>query len=159
MPERSVRGLAAEGLSVLRVTLGKAQNREEEGREGGSIELGRVGSAEPPPDLCAPPPPPAFGPGERPARGLPPGVPPRVTPAGLPYLASSPRPWAGRWSAGVGVPEEDAQSRPRGWARGKRGGDLGWAAPSRPDPFHTPHQTEAVSRNHSPFRRREGKSR
>ena len=48
--------------------------------------------------------------------GLSLAVPPRVTLSELPYLAGSAGLWAGRRSAGVGVPEEDA----RGWLGGGR---------------------------------------
>ena len=48
--------------------------------------------------------------------GLSLAVTPRVTLPELPYLAGSVGLWAGLWSAGVGVPEEDA----RGWLEGGR---------------------------------------
>ena len=78
--------------------------------------------------------------------GLSLAVPPRVTPSELPYLAGSAGLWAGGGARGWesrrkmrGAGSEEA-GRPR-----QRGGDRGWAAPSRSDPFHSPRKADAVS--------------
>lgn len=79
--------------------------------------------------------------------GLSLGVPPWVTLPGAPLFgrlgralggAGGARGWESRRKMRGAVCEE-------AWRPRQRGGDRGWAAPSRSDPFRTPRKADAVS--------------